>query len=118
MKHTNNKRILADVASYIRMNMTNRQIHESMASIGRKLGYSNASIHRALVTLEERKLVRMTRPEIRNQPCVIEYIGTAESEVDQLFQRMFRAMEDMQEVAAELQHLFQIGQSEHLSNMR
>lgn len=95
MRKTQNKRTLQDILHYIKVAQRNGVLKESMMSIAKRTGYSNATVHRALQTLDEQGHIRIIPPENPKEPTTIEYIGFGSDEVSDLLQRATYAMDEL-----------------------
>lgn len=74
-RRTRNHRTLHDVLTYIQVKQKDRILEESMNQIARGTGYSNATIHRALLSLEDQGWIRVQSGINQNRPSIIHYVG-------------------------------------------
>lgn len=95
MRKTQNKRTLHDISHYIKVANRDGVLRESMMSIASHTGYSNATVHRALQTLEERGLIRIVLPQSAKEPTTIYYQGPSNDDTADLLQRATYAMTEL-----------------------
>lgn len=105
MRKTQNKRTLQDILHYIKVAQRDGILKESMMSIARHTGYSNATVHRALQTLDEQGHIRIIPPENPREPTTIEYIGPGTDEVADLLQRATYAMDELSKATKNIEEV-------------
>lgn len=103
MRMTNNKRTLHDILRYIKWNHLGGKLQESVASIGEKTGYSNATVHRAIKMLEQKGLVQIQETSSQSEPNVILYTGNDNEEMPSLIDKAEVAIANFQQASNELQ---------------
>lgn len=74
-RRTKNPRTLNDVLTYIQLKLKDRTLEESMHAIARGTGYSSATVHRALLRLEDEGIIKVKIGINQSRPTVIEYVG-------------------------------------------
>ncbi|MNO70508.1 IclR helix-turn-helix domain protein [compost metagenome] len=111
MRKTQNKRTLHDISQYIKVANRDGVLKESMMTIASRTGYSNATVHRALQTLEERGIIRIVLSQSAKEPTTIYYQGPSNDDVADLLQRatyamteLSRATQNVEEVMMDLRH--------------
>lgn len=103
MRMTNNKRTLHDILRYIKWNHLGGKLQESVASIGEKTGYSNATVHRAIKMLEQKGVVQIQETSSQSEPNVILYTGNDNEEMPSLIDKAEVAIANFQQASNELQ---------------
>ena len=103
MRMTNNKRTLHDILRYIKWNHLGGKLQESVASIGEKTGYSNATVHRAIKMLEQKGVVTIQETSSQSEPNVILYTGNDNEELPSLVDKAEVAIANFQQASNELQ---------------
>jgi DNA-binding MurR/RpiR family transcriptional regulator len=92
MRLTQNKRTLSDVLRYIKAHNIDGILKESMMTIANSTGYSNATIHRAIKTLELEGMIHIKESKAHRKPNTIYYIGPDDNDLDNLLHRADVAM--------------------------
>jgi predicted ArsR family transcriptional regulator len=69
------KRTQEDVVEYIKSHAQDGKLSESLMDIAERLGYSNATIHRVLKSLEKQGLVRIIPSGVPTKPNTIVFQG-------------------------------------------
>lgn len=103
MRKTNNKRTLYDITKYIQVASQEGVLQESMMSIAGHTGYSNATVHRALQTLEEQGVVRVVISNSAKEPATIYYHGPDSDETSELLQRATYAMSELSKATQQVE---------------
>ena len=105
------ERTEADILSYIQRNAIDGKMAKSLLEIGAEVGYSNATVHRAMTRLQESGLIELTRDGCRaNEPSIIRYTGP-ESADNMLTQGLALLSQVKQSADALVQH-YQQGTAE------
>lgn len=92
-----------DVIAYIREHAKDGKLTASLVEIAGQLGYSNATVFRALRALEEQGIVKIIPADKPTKPNTIVWRGFADS--DELVQRGRELAERLEEVAQMLSAL-------------
>lgn len=101
------------VIDYIKTYAENGVLTESLMDIAENLGYSNATIHRALKALEEENLVSIVPAESPRKPNTIIYRGNHKESEDillegeRLVRRLRELMMDVENYMAEASRIIQ-----------
>lgn len=117
------KRTQEELLRYIKSHVSDGKLEESLIKMGESLGYSNATIHRTLKSLEEQGVIEVKPPEKPTHPNTIIYHGPTDEEDDILTQgakliEEIKAMQMkvekfVQEAAAVIDSLQTKGEAEH-----
>lgn len=118
MRLTQNKRTLTDVLRYIKSHNENGVLKESMMTIANATGYSNATIHRTLKSLEQDGLIHIKETKSHRKPNIIFYIGPDDEEVTDLLHRadvalanLSKATDEVNDVMSRLRETMSLMQS-------
>lgn len=101
------------VIDYIKTYAEDGVLVESLMDIANNLGYSNATIHRALKALEKDDLVRIIPADTPRKPNTIIYQGTSKETADiilegeKLLRRLRELTEDVETYMAEASRIIQ-----------
>lgn len=102
------ERTQKDIANYIKMHSQDGKLTKSIFEIAKDLGYSNATIHRALKALQEKGLVEIKQAPKPTTPNTILYKGSV-NPTDDLLHRGVELIEKVEELQRELHdYLFEI----------
>lgn len=98
------KRTQADIEDYIKLNSKDGELTRSLMDIGEELGYSNATVQRALKTLEAQGLIEVTPSKRQYEPNTIFYKGT-KTEIDALLQEGVQLVKEIEDVMEQVQSI-------------
>ena len=102
------ERTQKDIANYIKMHSKDGKLTKSIFEIAKDLGYSNATIHRALKALQEKGLVEIKQAPKPTTPNTILYKGSI-NQIDDLLHRGVELIKKTEELQKELHdYLFEI----------
>jgi DNA-binding IclR family transcriptional regulator len=107
MRTTQNKRTLNDVLRYIKTYSHDSVLDKSMMAIAKATGYSNATIHRALKTLEQEGMIQILQTKSQRKPNKIYYLGPDEDDVGDLMQRADLALAKLHDATDEVNEVMQ-----------
>jgi predicted ArsR family transcriptional regulator len=97
------KRTQDDVIEYIKNHASEEgKLQQSLMDIAGQLGYSNATIHRVLKSLEEQGIIEVQAPEKPTQPNTIIFNGPIETEHD-ILAHGAQLMNEVEVLAAKVQ---------------
>lgn len=91
-----NKQTVRDILRYIKLHSKDDVLSESMMSIGKRTGYSNATVHRTLKHLEKEGYVQIIETKHHKKPNKIFYIGPDHEDVSTIQDKVQLAINDLQ----------------------
>lgn len=102
------ERTQKDIVNYIKMHSQDGKLTKSLFDIAKDLGYSNATIHRALKALQQKGLIEIKEAPKPTSPNTILYKGSV-NHTDDLLHRGVELIEKVEELQKELHdYLFEI----------
>lgn len=90
-----------EIIDFIRAYSQDGKLQKSMLEIANHVGYSNATVHRALKALEKKGLIQISEAQRPTEPNTIVYKGDKD-EVDELINKGVRLSNKFQELTNEL----------------
>lgn len=102
MTNVPNKRTLTDILLYIKKASDGGILKESMMTMAVATGYSNATIHRAVKSLEADGFISVIPRKAPRHPNTIVYIGPDTDDVDYLLKQAHDAMTNLTNASSEV----------------
>lgn len=93
------QRTQEDVIDYIKSHASDGKLQESLMDIAESLGYSNATIHRTLKSLEEQGVIEVLPPDKPTKPNTIIYNGPI-TVTDDIFRQGAELMNEVEKLSA------------------
>ena len=90
-----------EIIDYIRAHSEDGKLTKSLLEIAKDIGYSNATIHRALHALEESGLIGIEKSEKPNVPNTIYYKG-ARNEIDDFLAQGIKLSQNVDELGKQI----------------
>lgn len=103
------QRTQEDVIEYIKAHASDGKLQESLMDIANSLGYSNATIHRVLRSLEEQGIINVLPPDKPTKPNTIIYHGPV-YETDSFMRRGVDLMNEVQRLSSQVAEYVREGQ--------
>lgn len=101
MKAIPNKRTTQDILHYIKMHASEGKLKESMMTIAEGTGYSNATVHRSIRSLQEKGWIQVIPSKKHRMPNIIYYLGPEVDEVYDIIERAEIAVRQLHEAHQE-----------------
>jgi DNA-binding PadR family transcriptional regulator len=89
------ERTQKEIIDYIRTHSKDGKLTKSLLDIGKDMGYSNATIHRALHALEDNGVIEIAQSNKPTEPNTILYKGS-HNDVDELLAKGVQLSEDVE----------------------
>lgn len=96
------ERTQKEIMDYIRIHSKDGKLTQSLLDIAEQIGYSNATIHRALKSLEEKGMIEISAPEKPTEPNTIIYKGE-KNDIDELLSQGVKLSDELQNISERLQ---------------
>lgn len=100
------ERTQKEIEEYIRQHSQDGKLTESLLHIAEQIGYSNATVHRALQALERKGLIQIEKSDKPTEPNTIIFKGD-KNEIDNLLSRGVQLSNQMKNNAAEFDEYLQ-----------
>lgn len=101
MRKTQNKRTVQDILHYIKVRQQDGRLQESMMTIAKGVGYSNATVHRALQSLSEQGMVQLIPSDNQGVPQTIYYMGPTNNDLADLLHEAEQVVDHLDRLAGE-----------------
>lgn len=88
------ERTQKEIMDYIRIHSKDGKLTKSLIDIAEDIGYSNATIHRALKALEEKGLIEINTSDKPTEPNTIIYKGD-KNEIDEILAQGVKLSEEI-----------------------
>lgn len=85
-----------DIVDYIRTHSKDGKLTKSLLAIAKDIGYSNATIHRTLQSLQEKGVIEITPSEKPTEPNTILYKGSEQNEIDEFLAKGVQLSEEVE----------------------
>lgn len=108
MKIPQYRRTLNEILRYLKRVQKDGLIKKSMMQMAEETGYSNATIHRSIKTLEKEGYIQIIPSKNPKKPNTIIYLGPSEEEMENLLEKANYAVQNLIQASNEVQEILRM----------
>lgn len=108
MKIPQYRRTLNEILRYLKRVQKDGLIKKSMMQMAKETGYSNATIHRSIKTLEKEGYIQIIPSKNPKKPNTIIYLGPSEEEMENLLEKANYAVQNLIQASNEVQEILRM----------